>query len=1501
VFRDADLESYLKTNNTIKTRSLIIGEWNMNDLGNIASYGNYRYRPYGSEAQYRNLPVSFDKDDFGDYYTNADDSTLLSTELFDNEGNAFVFRSNDENRKLYSSLRQCFEPFRPRSGINKCLYITNKFIDNIKSGRRPRYYLASREDTFKYWSSFRKEVINDPPEPKDRGISSETDITNQRGYDIEDAAPFVIYKEAIPANRIVIKIQTNLGEDETTIANMRVSDNSVIIDPLLDRSKSSIPKRWSIDYLDINDQWINAGSFNETSIRRTASAAIIPWDGYFEFYYGLKIPDQYKVSFNFIDYLSTEVLLPDSSYEGDSYIVGASLTNPGILRIWNTEDQEWKSYDVEYGFFLSETDDTKKLGIIKSLVDPDYFAINEDGPVVYRDIALIKGLRLAAQTMHGPSTTLDLIEMSPRLRVDMTKYIESFEINKEMYNSDMNIPVGGLIASNGTLNIFNYDGSFTESNVFDGLTGSLIANKLEPNVKFDIYDIVAEVPSSASVIYDKIVPLKTLYAEDIPNASNNQDISITLRDFFFRLETMRSPAMFYTNVSVTAAVAMLLDNIGFSNYVYIGVPTGIEPIIPYLFVEPETSVAEVLSNIALATQTSMFFDEYNNFVVMFKEYLLPEGEQSGGRSTDIILQGNTSASVISNIESIDSEDSLVLNDGVINYTTRYIQRSSSSLEQEFYLNEDQTYSYKPVLLWEVSADDNLRDINEVSQASAFGLTAVPLNTYLSASVPYVENGVIRNSIIDVGENIYWVPRFRGYLYANGEIIRYEGVEFSITGVGNRYLTTGEEFQKYASTLKFNGTIFPTGNIKIYTEPYYEEIFVNSASPTIILKNGQLKLHGRGQFGTSVVEHYAGLSPYWSPSDNGVTGTTAITFYNGTTLISLNVNDPYMRGCKMISEKIFSNVLTENIEYKQNPSDQNPAFGSINLGVGTSVGGTEIWSHTVAGTSSITGIIKNFMRRSTFSESPASTSNSESSVQKGMIQSSALVLTGPTPMPGTISKRDFITYKYKYLFNDFSHFGTRMRIIGVPKTNDSSQAPINGTTYFSITGSNNDVTSIDGGSGGMGIFINEQKNHGYFFEICALTKDQLESFTIKNSAGVVTSVLHNIIFYKTVPNFYGECVPVKLWGGITQIIVDEGNFVGQDRVSAEENPTVYDLAIEYEKEGTSNIFYLFLNGQQIAKVEDNGFKGSPIIQPNNTVCLFVRGSSKCMFENIYALKRNTSKESKFVIANDIKSSFGITEATSFDLRKYALSGLINSTYLTGISAGTSPKYNIYFEEFGTIMRECYYFDIKYDQAYPALLATLAPVINKERGYTTSGFYAGSYGSRFLIFNATDKFINLDDTSGNYLRILGVTFTQNTTRSLTVDDFFNEISDFSNPFRFQDNTLYSPERGQKIFDDVKLSRFKYGKREFSLESPYLQSSDTARNIMGWIINKALRKRKLIEMNVFGLPHVQLGDIAQVDYILSDGNRYVDETKRFLIYGISHSKSFDDYTTTLRLVET
>ena len=1416
MFSNQDLVDYLKTSHNISINSVVIAEWNMNSTDMIDIVGNYRFRPNDMGSIYKNLPNTYDPADLGNFYTGAIISETFLNNTLDNDGTLQIFKSNEEKTLSHYSLEDCIKPFRPRSGINKLMYFNKKYIpnNNIFAGYRPRYYMSSKYDNFKYWTSYRKE------DKVERGIANKT--INGRNV-IEDACPFVIYKQEIPTNRIVLKVQTNVGNVD---AGTFVTLTGAISDPFYSATNQTTPNTFKIQVLK-NNNWVDIFSKTEKQLRQDGTP-IIDVDGYLELFYS---------------------------------------------------DNQW---------FLGNSEVNYETPFVTNLSNPDI--ITNGNVSYYKEFDLISGIRIVVETMNKFDSTFDLIEISPRLAVDLSKKVSDFKITKVL--SDMSsgpLPVGQLLASTGSISLFDDDFSFNENN-----SNSIISNYLNKNTKFSFYE---NVYNDESVNY--FIPIKTMYVDNFKQQNSLGLINLDLRDLYFYFESQQAPRMLLVDVSLSYAISTLLDSAGYSNYSFKRLPGENDPIIPYFFIAPNQTIAEVLQQLAIASQYAMFFDEYNNFIVMSKNYMLPEKNQ---RQSDIGLVGtdnkinnpiikNLSSSDLPNIIDIVSQDKQIFNDGRINYTNRYLQKNYGSIRQSLLTDRDQTWIYKPALLWEVSGDDATKTINsQVAKKGSYVLGAMPLASDLSDSLPTVVNHVLTNNVIDVGENIYWLTRYKGFLYSAGEIIKYDAAQFNVNlpvwypvnkngiydyskplmlpsgtlppeptidaktgevvsqyklGSSNIWIEDNQQYQDYLGSLPFNGKIYATGILRISTTPYYETV-----DGILRLRNGDVAEHGRGQFGTKISSHFAGLPAYWS-------------------------NNDYVRGCNMESKYLFTTEVDPVL-----PSTQVGAAGVNNV---------------LARQSQRTGLIKNFMSSDYKTETGL---NYSTSTQTPTVQSSAFVMTGPS-FQTTDNPLDFITYTYKSLDNVYKHFGTRMRIIGTTENNENRlQTPIGSIPYYQIPGAQpNQSINIGGGSGGISILLNSETNNGYYFEIIALTENNIESYMNIKKDGTTDININNVIFYKVKNNpTTNKAVPIKLYGGLAKILVDDGRFTGQSRLIGEDNPTVYDLAVEYMDIGKIRRFFLYINNKLIATVDDN----DPLPKYNNTA-LFVRGSTKSMFENIYALNENYSQNTVFTTGQPLSSVFGTTEINANDsFRKYAMSGVIQSTYLSGISTQQSPNYNIYFDEFGTIMRECAYFDIKYDKAYPAIYAKLSPTFNRIKGYTVSGFYADSYGAEFLVFNATDTALNLDETTGNYLRIQGITFTQDTTYQLTVDDYFNKKTNLSSPQNSSGNFIESPFIQKQIYNEIRQSRLNHGVKDFTIESLYIQKSDEAESLLGWIIDKSMRPRKMVGVSLFALPNLQLGDLVTIDYEKDGVNIIKDKETQFVVYQIEYERQGSGPSMTAYLAE-
>jgi hypothetical protein len=1421
MFQDKDLLNHIETSSSIRTQSVVIAEWNMNIYTNILAIGNYRYRPTDPSSIYRTIPNTFmleNKNTTTPFYYGATDADVVVDGGLDKNDTPFKLIPKKDKLKLLYSLEDCLKPFRPRSGINKAVFQDGKFLHNpdINMARKPRYYMADKNDPFKYWTSFRTE------NGVEYGTSNQT--INGR-HAIEDAAPFVVYKESVPANRLVVKMQTNIGDIDS---GRYTNKSSSFPDPYFGELNQTTPSVWKVQVLK-NNNWVDAVSFTDQDKRKDGSP-IIQSDGYVELAYGLVLPKIYSEVFVYRGELSSISLRPPvGTREGDAYLIVENSGDIGEYHIWYKD--EWKIFVPSYGWKFEEPVVDSFTNFVTELTDPTSYTVR--GEKKYKEFEYISGIRIVVDSMKKFDSSFDLIEFSPRLTADLSDRVTSFSLNKSA--SDLGasgMPVGQLLASTGNLSLFDFDDSFNKNN-----TLSIIANQNIKNIQVKIYEVLTD-----AIGIDHYVPMKTLYSDGFPKINNqSKEVTLDLRDLYFYFESQTAPEILSTNTSVSAAVSLLLDSIGFSNYIFKRVEGESEMVIPYFFIPPDKSVAEILQGLALSTQTAMFFDEYNNFVMMSKDFMMPTVEQ---RPTDLTFYGSSDSEEfeviknkntkpkLSNIIELTSQDNQVYNGGQISYTTRHIERTVGTIKAAGMLEQERLYIYKPVLLWEVGGEETIKSVNqEVSNSSTYDLTAIPLNSYLSAVPPTVSNGRVINNTMDLGEGVYTLGRYNGYFYANGEIIKFDAAQYNVSGTGDVWISSKLEYDSYFASLPFNGKIYPTGLVRIYSEPNYEEI--NGLSK---LKNGEVAKHGRAQFGTSISEHNAGLSEHWSNNEN-------------------------IRGVEMESKYLFK-------------FDQTLPETTKNIAAGV--------NNTFATKTTRNGIIKNFISSKYISESSV---NKMLSTQAGTVQSSALVMNGggfkTTDIPA-----NFLSYVYKPLSNKFKHFGTRLRVIGRIEDNEKNgQTPVGPTELYSVQGETADEKIIiAGGGGGLAIMVDPKTNAGYYFEIIALDATKINDSSRQN--------VHDVLFYKleaktsTSTNPAAPAIPVTLYEGLANIIVDDGAFTGQYRMAAEQNPSVYDLSVEYQDIGSRRKFFLYLNDTLIATVFDE----SPLNVYNN-IALFVRGSSRVMFENVYALANNYSQNTSFQLDTPISNAFGDSGISAQDsFRKYSMSGAVQASYLTGISSAQPPKFSMYFDEFGTIMREAASFNFRYDLAYPALYAQLAPTFNKLKTYAVSGFRARSYGAEFLIFNTTDKLLSLDSNSQSFLRINGIAFTSQSANNFSVDEYFSKNSDLSDPQFDSTGLITSVNKVAKNYEDIKASRMLYGKKDFSLDVPYVQTADAAENLMSWLVKKITKPRKSIGLKIFANPMIQLGDIVEVDYIEKNINKAGSTGSRFVVYNIEYSKSKD-----------
>jgi hypothetical protein len=1549
MYSDITLTNHLQTSSTVATKSKVIVEWNLNNYETIQAIGNYKNRPTsgGPANTAPNTTWNANENEAtaatNEWYGYTDYDVVIDGGYTDEALTPVTFRTSKERQKSLMSLEDCFNRFRPRSGINKLRFFgKNKKIIPLTSNNdtflTPRYYAASKDDKFKYWSSYRTQ------DNVEYGISG---VVSGNDKLIQDAAPFVVYKNLVPTNKVVVKVQTNISSN-----NSLPTANA---DPFYSGSTpnhKSTPLSWKVQKYN-GTNWVDI--YDSVSVSYPNGQDVFTEDGYFQLSYGITntqiISGAYKDTFTIIGNLSSTAALPliqEPKRKGQSYLIKSSTTDKGTLYIYNGQvsDTTLTNYDAivpTYGWYKSEESITNSQLFVTELDKTIAPSFVESSVTVYREFEYIKGLRILVTSMLNTNTVFDLIELSPRLEVDITDNVSSFSVKK--FASDLgvsNLPVGQLLASTGDITIFDNNQVLNKNNINSLLNISSTITLISKSLQIKFYETVSNVPQEFAILStspqpsgttnitiktennhginqgdtvivsgvtpngyngtwtaqsgtDKLtstlvlnigsnpgnittvgtviksnptykdfhVPVKTMYSDGFPQYSDaTRDVSMSLRDLTFYFESFLAPEILLRNVSVSFIVATLLDSIGFSNYKFLRGNKS-DAVIPFFMVSPDKNIMQVLQDLAVATQTTMFFDEVNNFVVMSKEYLVPQS--TSVRNKDISLYGIDSGPRRANILEINSESNDIYNDGKIVYYNRYIQKQPNDLQSLSQLDKNQVFEYQRSVLWSLEASEqNLQSKNEedVTQ-TAYPLTAIPLAKTLTVAIPEVDNfangTAIKNNIIEFGDGAYWLGRYSGYFYSNGEIIKYDAIEYSYGSADSEntvWITSNEEYQYYFSKINKGDKMYKTGKVRIYAEPFYE---TNGT-----YKFGKVSKHGRGQFGTTIAEHKV---------DDG----TIISWWE-TQRQSLPTNPQ-----KLFKGKDNIAIITANKDNIKNKS---------------------VTTQTK---------VKNFLGRQVYSLT------SKTKVASESIQSSGLVLTGPTfKEPET--EMGAIGYVKKSLASeiDYDTYGARLRLFG-DATEDPDFVSL-GSSYpayelgSNLKKFNKDGTSVTGPSkigaksGGIAILTNA-KGEGYYYELVALEYTRPE--VVKTS-----STINTLFFYKLKENANGVLIPTILHEEFRNILTDTGKFTGKV-LKTQETDSVYDIGVSVSKTSSSSwVFSLYLDNEQIKIVEDkepinDGITGS--------ISLFVRGSSQVMFENTYAMRRFLSKNEMTITVdknltadeknktaytigsfpNSVKV-FDDTKVSGISGSKYTLSPLVQTGFLSKLSTSSIPESQIFYEEFGSIMRECAYFNVKFDKAYPALTSLISPVPASLGGYVVAGYNSTPYRAEFLIFNTTDFVLDLG-ANKDYLdnvSITGVTFTQEAARDLTVDEFLTEKSNYTSSY--VGAAKYTSVEYKNKYTDIKNNRLLYGSKSFVIDSPYIQTVDLAQNLMNFVINRISKPRKVAAVRVFGMPIIQLGDIVSFVYDTTKTLPNTVSGNNFVIYASEYQREETGPSTILYLSE-
>lgn len=394
---------------------------------------------------------------------------------------------------------------------------------------------------------------------------------------------------------------------------------------------------------------------------------------------------------------------------------------------------------------------------------------------------------------------LELVELSPRLEVDLSDLVISSSIIKETDSESQFLNIGGISSNSMSVKLSNI---LITKNNSDSLTLSEtddvrpISNISTSSPFYKILTRGAKIRSGYDIMASTkvYVPAFTGYLDKWSESDN--EINLQSFDIVKYLQSTRSAPLYLKGMPIVDCIVSILDSCGVSDVNFQNIydlkflPNKSEESgafnpderIPYFWTDKEKSVTEILNDLFKVYQICLYADEYGGLVMdSLYGYNVTYSKLLGDSpeiSPDIYIQDkdDSTKNLISNLISSDIEENERPNKIVIKYKTPRPSMSTPVGRRKKTKDEkddedkkkkskdgDKYYIIKPTtnVVWELQDEDLQLPFIRIKPP---GITTASQNY-----IPYVADEL---SILTS------VP-YSSHLLVDDEIVSYDGVQFRI--------------------------------------------------------------------------------------------------------------------------------------------------------------------------------------------------------------------------------------------------------------------------------------------------------------------------------------------------------------------------------------------------------------------------------------------------------------------------------------------------------------------------------------------------------------------------------------------------------------------------------------------------------------------------------------------------------------------------------------------------
>jgi len=391
---------------------------------------------------------------------------------------------------------------------------------------------------------------------------------------------------------------------------------------------------------------------------------------------------------------------------------------------------------------------------------------------------------------------LRIIEFSPRLEIDLTNYVDSLNIKKDLTSSQsMGLPFSYINSNSGDITFSNIP-SIQSNSIYGKTTfendtkSSAFSGLLRQGVKFT----AMLKPSSYENNLKESIPLFVMYS-DTWSINDLDTMNVNLYDIT-KSYLMGSESMFFfqKDTNVFNVISGLLDYSGFSDYDYnsLSLLPDVYGGVSGFWTDEKKTVFSALQEFLIPQQIGAYIDEYgilrfNSLAQSFNQYnsltFTPDFAITDFPVTNI---GSSSSTYISNI--IPSQFSETINQKIggiiVNYKTPVVF-TSPTVEHEKKPIDYAAQLVKPSVTVAESRHEVWKDKNGTALAQIF----IKSDIGISDNILFVPVGSFdKDGHIDLEGSFSdakrAVPGHAGDLIINSEIIGYNGLEYKFFDPSN---------------------------------------------------------------------------------------------------------------------------------------------------------------------------------------------------------------------------------------------------------------------------------------------------------------------------------------------------------------------------------------------------------------------------------------------------------------------------------------------------------------------------------------------------------------------------------------------------------------------------------------------------------------------------------------------------------------------------------------------